>query len=111
MMSPAPANNPRTPGEAKRTNHLDFNNSEDFKYQKPMIKPFDTKFNGKGEKVKLYIEHISEYASSGGMMVLFTIADPITGAPQEFLKQYGAIPMIDLRIHINGIYNGTGCTG
>jgi hypothetical protein len=72
-----------------------------------MIKPFDTKFNGKGDKVKPYIERISEYASSGGMTVLFTVADPITGAPRDFLKQYGAIPIIDVRMHINGIYSNT----
>jgi hypothetical protein len=59
-----------TPGESHR-NALDYADQTDAKFYKMMIKSPDTKFDGKGENLRAFMERITERVDEGGMHGIF----------------------------------------
>jgi hypothetical protein len=94
---------PLNPGDDTRT-PLDFTNSEDNKFHKMMIKAPETKFNGRGESVRAFLERIKIHVALGGMWAIFNIPDLVTGVRQNLLSNYGSIPITDICAFVLALY-------
>jgi hypothetical protein len=65
-----------------------------------MIKRPDTKFDGKGENLSAFMERITKRVDEDNMHGIFNVPEVITGAPRDFLRNYGIISLDDCRLVI-----------
>lgn len=98
---------PLNPGEANRAVLL-FITDIEIKFQRMMVRPPEIKFDGKGESLRAFVQRIREHAALGGMAGLYMVPDAITGNRRNLLENYGIIPIQDVRVYVQALYNARG---